>query len=131
MGVWAITLARLMPELSSNYVTVGQAIKDSIVANGLREIDPDGWFSFGGPGTWLIIVNLLAIKGRKLHNLHAIAGIILGLGLWATVFGAVFSNEPLNLFAAGTAALFYPIWCIWLGLHFIRDAKLQAIIGSD
>lgn len=125
MGVWAITLARLMPELSNNYIAGSQAIKDSIVAYGLHEIDPDGWFSFGGPGTWLIIVNILAIKGRKLHTLHAIAGIILGIGLWATVFGALFSNEPLNLFAAGTAALFYPIWCIWLGMRFIRDARKQ------
>lgn len=122
MGVWAITLARLMPELAAKYVAGGQAVKDAIVAYGLHEIDPDGWFSFGGPGSWLIIVNILAIRGRKLHALHAIAGIILGIGLWATVFGALFSNEPLNLFAASTAALFYPIWCVWLGIRFIRDA---------
>jgi hypothetical protein len=123
MGVWAITLTRLMPELSRNYVAGSQPIKDAIVAYGLHEIDPDGWFSFGGPGTWLIIVNILAIRGRKLHTVHALAGIMLGIGLWATVFGALFSNEPLNLFAAGTATLFYPIWCVWLGIIFIRDAR--------
>ena len=123
MGVWAITLTRLMPELSRNYVAGGQAVKDAIVAYGLHEIDPDGWFSFGGPGAWLIIVNIMAIRGRKLHKLHAIAGIILGIGLWSTVFGALFSNEPLNLFAAATAALFYPVWFIWLGIRFIRDAR--------
>ena len=109
MGMWAITLTRLMPELAANYVAGGQAVKDAIVAYGLHEIEPDGWFTFGGPGAWLIIVNILAIRGRRLHTLHAIAGIILGIGLWSTVFGALFSNEPLNLFAAGTAALFYPI----------------------
>jgi hypothetical protein len=122
MGLWAITLARTMPELSTNFVAGSQAVKDAIAAYGLHELDPDGWFSFGGPGTWLIIVNILAIRGKRLPTLHAAAGILLGVGLWSTVFGALLTIEPLNLFAAGTAAIMYPVYFIWLGFRFLKAA---------
>ena len=84
------------------------------------EIDPDGWFSFGGPGTWLIVMNLLALQNGRLTRFHAIAGILLGIGLWATVFAAAMEFEPLNLFAASVGAVLYPVWFIWMGIRLLR-----------
>ncbi len=123
LGIWAITLARTAPDLAYNYVNGDAMTRAAIFAHGLPEIDPDGWFTFGGPGTWLIVMNILALRGKKLSRLHGFAGILLGIGHWATVFGALLENEPLNLFASASGALLYPVWYIWLGIRFLRPSS--------
>lgn len=122
LGVWAITLTRTAPGLAHSFVTGDAATRSAVLAMWLPEIDPDGWFSFGGPGTWLIVVNLLALRGRRLPKLHALSGILLGIGHWATVIAAATQFEPLNLFASAVGAIFYPIWYIWLGVRLWRGS---------
>lgn len=122
LGVWAITLIRTVPDLAHNYVTGDAVTRASILAQGLPEIDPDGWFTFGGPGTWLIVMNILAMLNGRLSRIHGIAGILLGLSHWATVFGALLESESLNLIASAGGALLYPVWYIWLGVRLWRIA---------
>lgn len=130
LGVWAITLTRTAPELAHRFVTGDEATRAAVLAMWLPEIDPDGWFSFGGLGTWLIVVNVLALRGAKLPRLHALSGVLLGIGHWATVIAAATEFEPLNLFAAGVGALFYPIWYIWLGILMLRGRDLPTPGGE-
>ena len=78
---------------------------------------------FGGTGTWLILMNILAMRGGRLPKLHGIVGILSGVCAWATVFGALFEFEPLNLIASAGGALFYPTWFIWLGIRLLRAAS--------
>lgn len=120
LGVWAITLTRTMPELAHNFVTGDAMTRTAILAVGVPEMDPDGWFMFGGPGTWLLVINLLALRHRILPRWQAITGIVLGLGHWATVFASLFSFEPLNLLAAGLGAVLAPVWFIALGVRLWR-----------
>jgi hypothetical protein len=130
LGVWAITLARTVPELAQNYVSGDEMTRIAILAQGLPEIDPDGWFTFGGPGTWLIVMNILALCGGRLSKMHGIVGILLGFSHWATVFAALFEFEPLNLIASAGGALFYPVWFIWLGFLFLRGRSPDDLGGE-
>ena len=123
LGVWAITLARTAPDLARNFVTGDQVTRAAILAHGLPEIDPDGWFMFGGPGTWMIVMSILAFRGGRLSGLHAIIGVLAGLCAWSTVFGSLFEFEPLYLIASGGGALFYPTWFIWLGLRLLHGSE--------
>lgn len=125
LGVWAITLARTAPGLAHSFVTGDEMTRTAILAQGLPQIDPDGWFMFGGPAIWLIAVNVLAIKGKKFNRIHGYAGILLGISHWATVFGALFEFEPLNLFASAGGAIFYPIWFIWLGIIILNRPQKE------
>ena len=131
LGVWAITLTRRVPDLAQNYVIGDAVTRAAILATGLPEIDPDGWFMFGGIGTWLIVMNTLALRSGRLPKLHGIAGILLGISHWATVFGALLENEPLNLIAAAGGALLYPIWFIWLGIRFLRKVGSRSPVVGD
>lgn len=121
LGVWAITLTRTAPELARNFVAGNEMTRAALLAHGLPEIDPDGWFMFGGPGIWLIVMNILALKGKRLNKLHAYSGILLGISHWATVFGALFECEPLNLIASAGGAIFYPVWFGWLGMYLLKN----------
>ncbi len=126
LGVWAITLTRTTPDLARHYVSGSSTVRQAILAYGLPEIDPDGWFMFGGPGTWLLVINIAALRGRKLPKAQGILGILAGICAWATVFGALLEFEPLNLFAAGGGALFYPAWFLWLGQRLRKSPGLPA-----
>ena len=119
-GVWAITLTRTAPVLSAAYQAGGEITRKAILAFGLPQIDPDGWFSFGGPGTWMILVNILAYRGGCLPKWHALTGIAAGICAWATVFASLFSFEPLNLLASAGGAVVYPVWFAALGIRLLR-----------
>jgi hypothetical protein len=78
-GVWAITLTRTAPVLSAAYQAGDEITRKAILAFGLPQIDPDGWFSFGGPGTWMILISILAYRGGCLPKWHAAAGVVAGI----------------------------------------------------
>ena len=119
-GVWAITLTRTAPVLSAAFQAGGEVTRTAILAFGLPQIDPDGWFSFGGPGTWMILIGILSMAGRVLPKGQAAMAILAGICAWATVFASLFSFEPLNLFASAGGAIVYPLWFAVLGIRLIR-----------
>ncbi|MCA9908685.1 MAG: hypothetical protein KC519_08560 [Anaerolineae bacterium] len=125
MGASFLTLLGRVPEMAQSYVTGDAMTRAALVATGLPEIDPHGFLMFGGPALWLIIVNTLALRGKRLHPLHAYAGIALGLGHIGTVVADVLAFEPLNLVAAGAGALFYPIYFIWFGYRLLRTPRRE------
>ncbi len=120
LGVWAITLTRRVPDLAQNFVNGDAATQAAILAQGLPEIDPDGWFMFGGMGTWMIVMNILALRGGRWPRLLGWIGVLAGVCGWSTVFGALFEFEPLNLFASAGGALFLPTWFVWQGIRLFR-----------
>lgn len=126
MGASFLTMLGLVPEMAHNYVTGDEMMRTALVAQGMPEIDPHGFFMFGGPALWLIIVNILALRGKRLHKLHAAAGIALGLGHMGTVIADLFTLETLNLLSAGVGAIFYPIFFIWLGFRLLREPTQEA-----
>jgi hypothetical protein len=120
MAASFLTLIGTVPDLVATYAAGTDAARTAIVATGLPEIDPDGWLVFGGPATWYIVTNVLALRGRRLPRLHAAIGIVLGAGYWLTVFAGIFQIEALNLVAAGLGALLAPVWYVWLGARLLR-----------
>jgi hypothetical protein len=74
LGVWAITLTRTAPGLAQQFVNGDEVTRAAVLVNWLPEIDPDGWFSFGGIGTWLIAINVLALRERRLPGWLATGG---------------------------------------------------------
>ncbi len=126
LGVWAITLTRTAPKLAANYVSGDEVTRTALLAYGLPEIDPDGWFSFGGIGTWLIVMNVLALCGNRLPKVQAIIGILAGISAWATVFGALLDFEPLHLIASAGGALFFPVWFVWLGVRLMKPSPMMS-----
>jgi hypothetical protein len=124
-GVWAVTLTRVAPALSATFQSGNEITRPAVLAVGLPQIDPDGWFSFGGPGTWMIIVNILALIGGRLPKGHAALGILTGICAWATVIASVSGFEPLNFFASAGGAVVYPLWFVLLGFRMIKGWTLE------
>jgi hypothetical protein len=126
LGVWAATLLGRVPGLADQYVAGDAAVRATLVAQGLPEIDPYGWYSFFAVGTWLTLSSIQAWKSGWMHPVHAIIGILLGFSHYSTFIGGMLESEPLNLIASAGGALFYPVFFIWLGLKFIAPPKRGA-----
>jgi hypothetical protein len=63
-----LTLIAPVPALPNAYVTGDEMTRSAIVVTGLPEIDPHGFLMLGGPGTWLLVINILAMRSRSLRS---------------------------------------------------------------
>jgi hypothetical protein len=115
----------LHPGRAAAYVAGDAATKAAIAAN-LPPIalDPQGWLMFGGVGLWLLVVNLLALRGNIWPKPLTYVGIAGAIMYWFVVAGFVLQVETLIAIAAGLGGVILgPIWLIWAGLTLRRASS--------
>lgn len=113
----------LYPGRAAAYVAADTATKAALAANqSLMSMDPDGWLMFGGVGLWLLVVNLLALRGNIWPKALAYVGIAGAIAYWFVVAGLVLLVEVFVTIAAAAAVILGPIWYIWAGLVLRRTS---------
>lgn len=73
-------------------------------------------FGFGLIGVWLVMVIVQAVQIKSWPD-H-----LIGLGLFAGILmmiGLAGSNGALGF------VFIYPVWCIWLGLHILKNKQVE------
>ena len=60
-----LTMLGRAPGLAQAYVAGDSATRAAIAAVGLPQLDPLNVLVLGGVGMWLMVVNVLALQGRK------------------------------------------------------------------
>jgi hypothetical protein len=128
LAVNEFTLLARWPALASAYVEGDAAARAAISAQPLLLLDPHGWLSFGGVGTFIFVISFLALKHRAMPRLLGIAGLLGGVLFWFSLVGFILENELVLSFAAGFGgAVVIPIFYIWTGLILRRekDYKLK------
>ncbi len=95
----------------------------SILARGpLTGLDPDGWLGFGGVGLWILIVNLLALRGGAWPKPLAYLGITGAFLAWLVVAGLALNTQSFVTVAAALGGLVVaPVWYAWVGLILRKD----------
>ncbi len=104
---------------------VGDASTRAAIAGiGSAYIDPHGWLSFGAVSLWLLVVNVLALRGGKLPKLLGIIGIVGAILYALVVAGNVTGITLLVMIAAGLGGIIMgPIWFIWIGVRLSRTTS--------
>jgi hypothetical protein len=125
-AVTAINFLRglaIVPERAAAYM-VGDASTKAVIAaigTGVVDLDPKAWFRFGVTGLWILVVNLLALRGGKLPKTLAYVGIAVAILYWFVVASYVLRIEMLTAIAAGLGGIIAgPVWYIWMGLILRR-----------
>jgi hypothetical protein len=86
-------------------------------------LDPDGWLSFGGVGTWVLVVSLLAMRANAWPRLLSYNGIAVAVLYWLLVVASIFNIQILTSIVAGLGGVVLaPIWYIWTGLLLRRSS---------
>lgn len=113
-GAFIVTLDSLMagdiiPKNTAAVLRIAHGFPPLLTTNDLH-------FGFGLIGIWLIIMNFQAMQAKYwpayLIGLGFITGILMMIGL----FGAP---------AALGFVFLYPIWGIWLGLHILKNERVD------
>jgi len=118
---WAIVMT---PARAAAYVAGSEAIRATLTVPGAPQfIDVQGWLGFGAVGLWVLVVNLLALRGSILPRLLAYLGIAVAIAYFLVVSSLVFPNlRGMILVAAGIGGVVLgPIWYIWIGLILHRN----------
>jgi len=72
-------------------------------------------FGFGFIGIWLLLLNVQAMQVQAWQSYLMGFGFLVGTIM---IFGLA-GNSPLGF------VILYPIWCVWLGRHILRNASRQ------
>jgi hypothetical protein len=86
----------------------------------LVQLDPQGWFSFGAVGLWVLAISVLALRGRLLPSGLAILGIVLAVFYGIALAGNVLGIDALFSFASTVGVLAALGWYGWIGMHLLR-----------
>lgn len=107
IGAFIVTLdslmaGRIIPRNAAIMLRIEYGFPPILTTNDLH-------FGFGLIGIWLLLLNFQAIRTKSWQELF------IGLGF----FTGVVMQAPLGF------GIMYPVWCIWLGRHLVRDTSNQ------
>jgi len=113
----------LIPPMAERYMMADATTRAATAATlYLVLLDPHGWISYGAIGTWLLAINILALRGARWPRLLSIVGIGGGIAYWLIVAGTVLRVEALGTIAAAAGVILAPIALIWIGLILRRSS---------
>lgn len=121
----------LIPGRAAAYVTSDGWTRAAIAANQyLVLLDPYGWITFGAVGSWLLVVNMLALRGKSWAKPLAYVGIVGATAYWLVVAGTSLHVDILVTIAAAAGVIVGPIWSIWAGLILLRENHSRRPLAS-
>jgi hypothetical protein len=114
------TLA-LLPEEATAFAEADRDFQEVILGDNLHlPLDPERWFSFGAVGVWILVVGILALRGRRLPSPLGYLAIATALSHWLIVLGDELELWLLANLAMGGRSVFGSIFFIGVGRHLIR-----------
>jgi hypothetical protein len=114
--------AVLQPSQATAYVQGDAAVKATLTAPGaLQALDPQGWLRLGAVGLWILVVNMLALRGGTWPKPLAFVGIVGAIVYSLVVVAQVAQIQSLIVILAGVGVILIPLWYIWLGLRLRRS----------
>jgi hypothetical protein len=114
--------AALQPPQATAYLQGDAAVRAALTAPGaLQALDPQGWLRLGAVGLWILVVNLLALRGGTWPKPLALVGIVGAIVYSLVVVAQVAQIQSLIVILAGGGVFLIPLWYIWLGLRLRKS----------
>ena len=113
----------IAPSRAAAYVAGDASTKAALAVP--TGVDPQFLLRYGVIGLWILVVSILAMRGKKLPTLLSIVGIVsavlyLGLGI-NDLLGVAAIVRPIIAIVGGVVA--GPIWFIWVGIRSLKIAS--------
>jgi uncharacterized protein DUF4386 len=118
---WAVVVT---PASAAAYFAGSEVTKIAMsVPGSAQQIDVRGWLQWGAVGLWVVVVNLLALRGNIWPRALAYLGLATAVGYFlAFASAAIPSLLGITLLVAGIGGVVIgPIWYIWMGLTLYRN----------
>jgi hypothetical protein len=111
---YMLSYARV-PGIARAFVAGDAATKAALAVTWRSSIDLLGFWGYGAIGIWVLVVSLLALRGKDFSSILNIIGILLALLYILVPLSVMQKSATLQVGIAGLGALLAPIWYIWIG----------------
>jgi hypothetical protein len=105
-----------LPGIAAAFVAGDASTKAALAAVWRSSPDLLGFWGYGAIGIWVLVVSVLALRGKVLSPILNIIGILLALLYILVPISVMQKSATLQAGIAGAAALLATIWYIWTGL---------------
>ena len=120
VAIYYFQMLAIAPSRAAAFVAGDASTKAALAVP--MGVDPQFVLRYGVIGFWMFVVNILALKGKKLPWILAVVGIIAAVLYWLLGFndllGVASTLRPIIAVAGGMIAA--PIWYIWVGVKLQR-----------
>lgn len=118
-----------MPGIARAFVAGTEATRAALVPIWRSSFDLDGLWELGAIGAWVLVVSLLAWRGKAWPRNASYLGFAAGALYLLFVVGFLFKQPALFLIASIAGALTADVWYIWIGLIARRGQAAAAVSG--
>jgi uncharacterized protein DUF4386 len=117
---WAVVMT---PPIANAYFAGNDVTKIAMTIPGsAQQIDERGWLQWGAVGLWVLVINLLALRGKAWPRILSYLGIATAVGYFMAFASVVIPDLlGITLLVAGIGGVVLgPIWYVWMGLVLYR-----------
>jgi hypothetical protein len=120
VAVYYFQMIAIAPSRAAAFVAGDASTKAALaVPNG---VDPQFLLRYGTIGLWILVVSILALRGKMLPTVLSVVGIIAAVLYWVfavnDALGVATVVRPVLAIAGGVIA--GPIWFIWIGIRLLK-----------
>lgn len=118
---WAIVIT---PAQSAAYLAADEALRAAMtLPSAPQQSDLKAWLGYGAVGLWVLVVNLLALRGNRWPKGLAYLGIAVALVYFLAVIPAGILGDLTFVLAGVGGVVLAPIWYIWMGVSLRRKGS--------
>ena len=123
VAIYYFQMIAIAPSRAAAYVAGDASTKAALAVP--TGVDPQFLLRYGCIGLWILVISILALKGRKLPTLLNIVGILAAVLYWALAandaLGVAMAVRPIIAVAGGVIAA--PIWYFWVGIKSLKASS--------
>jgi len=119
------SIARV-PGIAAAFVAGDASTKAALAVVWRSSPDLLGFWGYGAIGIWVLVVSILALRGKDLSTILNIIGVLLALLYILVPISVMQKSATLQVGIAGAGAVLAPIWYIWIGLALMRRRAEEA-----
>jgi hypothetical protein len=109
------SIARV-PGIARAFVAGDASTKAALAVVWRSSPDLLGFWGYGAIGIFVLVVSILALRGKYLSTILNIIGFLLAVLYILIPISVTQKSTTLQLGIAGLGALIAPIWYIWVGI---------------
>jgi hypothetical protein len=120
VAIYYFQMIAIAPSQAAAFVAGDASTKAALVVP--TGVDPQFLLRYGTIGLWILVVSILALKGKMLPTLLSVVGIVSAVLYWVLAIndalGVATVVRPILAIAGGVIA--GPIWFIWIGIRLLK-----------
>ena len=120
VAIYYFQMIAIAPSQAAAFVAGDASTKAALAVP--TGVDPQFLLRYGVIGLWILVISILALKGKMLPTMLSVVGIVAAVLYWVLAvndaLGVATVVRPILAIAGGVIA--GPIWFIWIGIRLLK-----------